>query len=84
MRAHLLDQEGYIVNTVIVRDLSFVPGLVASTTTSGISFGTPTSVTSTSFVVPVTVTATKTTGAYTLTVTNPDGGQSSAKILNVS
>lgn len=28
MRAHLLDDEGYIINTVLVPDLDFCPNLV--------------------------------------------------------
>lgn len=28
MRAHLLDEDGWIINTVLVPDLNFIPGLV--------------------------------------------------------
>lgn len=35
MRAHILDADGYIINTVIVPTLDFIPGLVDATIIGG-------------------------------------------------
>jgi uncharacterized repeat protein (TIGR01451 family) len=69
---------------VTVTGTNFVAGLTVSTTAKGITFGTPQSVTPTSFVVTVTVASTKPAGKFALVVTNPDGGTSSANLIQVT